>query len=144
MKSGIQRPRPRTGATLIELLLVLLLVLLLAAAALPGYQEHLRRGKRAEARIALLQAAHWLERRATESGGYPEQLPERLAATPTGSYLVGYRNTGAQDRGYTLTAQPQGRQRLDRCGALTLAHTGLRALAASDAPAALVAECWNR
>lgn len=139
--------RPATGVSLVELLTVLLVASLLAAFALPRYQEHLRAGRRAEARTGLMRAAQWLERHATERGRYPEDaaaLPARMAHVPSGAYRIAFLPGGSAGSGYTLTALPQGPQAADRCGAFTLAHTGLQGLAARGASPRLVAECWNR
>ena len=59
---------------MIELLWVLGIVGLLAQWALPLQVELLQRTRRNEARLALLQTAHWLERSAAVQGRYPELL----------------------------------------------------------------------
>ena len=61
----------QTGFTLIELLIALACVALLASLAWPSYQGLIWRSQRAQARAALLQAAHWLERAASANGSYP-------------------------------------------------------------------------
>jgi type IV pilus assembly protein PilE len=133
------------GFSLIELLIVLFIVGVLAALALPAYDEHIRRAHRAEARTGLLHAAHRLEREATAAGVYPSgALPESLAVLPSGRYRIERSTpTDAIDAAtrFRLRATPQGAQAQDKCGSLTLTHTGERGLANNTAS---VADCWNR
>ena len=139
--------RGAAGFTLVEALLVLTIAAVLAAVALPRYQEQVRRGRRAEARTALPQAAHWLEQVATTSGHYPQdpaQFPEVLRRVPSRSYDIGYRPDDRQGSGYTLTALPRDAQAGDKCGGYTLDHAGHRGLLSPSASDDLKAECWNR
>jgi type IV pilus assembly protein PilE len=145
-RAAANRP-PARGFTLIEVLVVLAIAAVLAAIALPRYQEQVRRGRRAEARTALLQAAHWLEQVATASGHYPQdvaQFPVALQQVPSRSYDIGYRPDDRQGSGYTLTALPRDAQAGDKCGGYTFDHTGLRGLLSPSASDDLKAECWNR
>lgn len=142
-----RRPANPAGFTLIEVLVALTIVAILAAVALPGYHESIRRGRRAEARVGLLQAAHWLERVATRTGSYlhdEADFPETLKGVPSQSYVIAFEASEAKGSGYTLTAIPRGAQVGDRCGGFTLDQTGLRGLASPSATEALKAECWNR
>ncbi len=139
--------RAAAGFTLIEALLVLTVAAVLAAIALPSYQEHVRRARRAEARTALMQAAHWLEQVATASGSYPQdvaQFPDALQRVPSHSYDIDYRPDDREGNGYTLTALPRDAQAGDKCGGYTFDHTGLRGLLSPSASDDLKAECWNR
>ncbi|MDM0072856.1 type IV pilin protein [Variovorax sp. J2P1-59] len=137
----------QAGFTLMEIILVVAIVAILAGLALPNFQEHLRRGKRSDARLGLLRAAHWLERAATAAGRYPvdaADFPDMLKSVPSGHYAIQFEPADAQGSGYTLTAIPQGDQAADRCGGFTLGQTGLRGLASASASDDLKAECWNR
>jgi type IV pilus assembly protein PilE len=134
----------RRGFTLIEVMIVVMVVAILAAIALPSYQEYMRRGRRAEARAALLQAAQWLERVATANGQYltaRTDFPLSLQAVPSDSYDIVLVSTSA--RAYTLEARPKNAQAGDKCGGFALTQSGERRLASTTAPA-LIAECWNR
>lgn len=146
-----QRPATaQRGVTLLELALVLALMAILSAIALPTYQDAVRRSHRAEARSALLQAAHWMERVATARGVYPvagedgDALPSALRTVPGGRYAVSLQTATAS--AYTLVAEPLGAQSNDRCGALTLDQAGVRdvILAGNRGSAELVAACWGR
>lgn len=135
-------PRKPMGFTLIEVMIVVAIVGILAAMAYPSYLEYIQRGRRAEARTALQQAAQWLERVATASGRYPavEGFPASMQSVPSGTYGIDYA-PNAMGATYTLTATPQGPQRKDKCGALTLAQDGQKGL---QDPTQKVEYCWNR
>ncbi|MBU3712984.1 MAG: prepilin-type N-terminal cleavage/methylation domain-containing protein, partial [Limnohabitans sp.] len=71
------KPAPR-GWTLLELLMALGLMGLCASLALPAYQAILQRSQRSQARVLLMQTAHWLERSAALQGSYPLVLPSSV------------------------------------------------------------------
>lgn len=123
-----------------ELLVVLTCIGLLAALALPSYRGWQQRGQRAQARVALLQAAHWLERSAAANGQYPaaDALPAPLRQ-PAGLHYGIVPVTTAQT--FTLSAEPQGTQADDACGILTLLHNGARDVRQASLPAST---CWQR
>src|SRR5688572_32857393 len=63
------------GFTLMELMIAVVVVGVLTAIALPSYQEHVRRAKRAEGKTALLKAAQLQERiYITGDPGVPNSL----------------------------------------------------------------------
>lgn len=137
--------RTQRGFTLIEMMIVVAVIGILTAIALPSYQEYLRRGRRAEARAGLLQAAQWLERLATANGQYlvkTTDFPAVLTTVPSTTYLISLSAT--QAAAYTLRATPQNAQSGDKCGGFTLTQSGLRSLTSTTASPELVAECWNR
>ena len=58
----------QSGFTLIELMVVVTVVALLAMIALPSYQNSVRKSRRTDARIALIELAQTLERCQTQFG----------------------------------------------------------------------------
>lgn len=133
-------PARAHGLTLIELLVVLACVGVLTSLALPSYRNWQQRGQRAQARIVLLQAAHWLERSAAANGAYPaaDTLPASLRQTDGLAYRIVPLTTA---QAFTLRAEPQGPQADDACGTLTLQHNGERGVQQASLPANI---CWQR
>ncbi len=135
---GNSHPR---GFTLIELLVVLAIVAILAAVAYPSYVNYIARGKRAEARAALLAAAQFMERHYSAQSKYADAvLPLRLKTAPPGAAdgEVNYRLTlVATDNDFTLTATPA---RDDVCGNLEITQTGVRTRTGSGLSDAA---CWK-
>ena len=131
---------PVQGFTLIDVLVTVACVAVLATFAWPSYQSLVWRGQRAQARTALLQAAHWFERAASANGSYP------LAADVPASVLQidgqHYKMTVTSSaQSYTLSATPLGTQAADTCGTLTLNHLGVRSVQGASQTAA---QCWSR
>jgi type IV pilus assembly protein PilE len=142
------------GHTLADLLVALAIVALLATVAVPSYRAQLERGRRAEARAALLaiaaaQEAHYLECRryasSLDAGSAPSCDPPRLrlpATTADGAYSIEVIDADASGWSARATARPSGLQARDRrCREIGLDSAGHRTARDADG-LSTDRECW--
>jgi type IV pilus assembly protein PilE len=131
--SGGQLRRSLSGFTLVEVLIVVVIVGILMSIALPSYQESLRKGRRADAKAGLLDAANRQERLMLDLSRYTTDLTELGFANPTMSPEKNYTLTadacaaGTTAPCYTLTATPVtgGAQAGDaKCATFSISSTG--------------------
>jgi type IV pilus assembly protein PilE len=129
------------GFTLIELLIVVVIVAVLAAIALPGYQEHVRKTRRTQAKTDMVEIAQKLEREFTLNrsyGGYDKTSFDQSPRTGDKYYDIAYTPDTLVDS-YTITATPYGSQASDtKCGTLSLGSNGVKT---ADGTLG-VAGCW--
>ena len=147
------RPAGR-GFTLIEAMVTLAIVGILASIAYPSYSSYAARGKRSDARSALLENAQYLEARFTSNGYYSSAKDNNTAPTlpvtsvPRNGSNTTYNITATvSNTAYTLTATPTGTMTGDKCKSYRMTETGAQSLwdgsqAVSDS--ALMADCWNK
>ena len=133
-------PQRSHGFTLIELLITLVCIALLTSLAGPSYQAWVLRSQRTQARVALLQAAHWLERSASANGSYPaaKDVPSSVLLIDGQHYQLSITSSAHT---YTLSATPLGAQTADACGTLVITHVGERSVQGASQSAA---QCWGR
>ncbi len=130
----VHAQRTASGFTLVELMVVVAIVGILAGIALPSYQEHVRRARRTDAQTALAELAQQMLRHYTIHQQYTgATLDHGIVGRVSTHYLVSFAEKASQS--YTLHAVPVGAQAADRCGTLSLNHTGARMAAHAD--------CWN-
>ena len=128
------------GFSLIELLIALVCMALLTSLAWPSYQGLVLRSQRAQARVSLLQAAHWMERAASANGSYPNvtDVPASVLQIDGQHYQLQLTSTAST---FTLSASPLGTQTSDVCGTLVVTHLGERSVQGASQSAA---QCWGR
>lgn len=149
MHRPVARRQALRGFTLTELMIAVGVVAILAAVAIPSYSAYVVRGKRAEAKTALMQAAQFMERIYSQSGCYGFTDAASCAAG-AGAAVTVPTTAGASDyavafsaapstlnnQGYTLAATPCGSTGANcttgstftdpACGTLTLDNAGAK------------------
>lgn len=131
------RKRDVGGFTLIELMIVVVVIAILGAIAYPSYQDHVRKGRRAQAKADLVEYAQLAERYHTARNSYVGfTVPSATSPRDgNGVYTIG----GAFNANtFTITATPIAGtdQTNDVCGTLSLDQAGVKS---SSGP---IATCW--
>lgn len=142
--AGQRKCHREQGFTLIELMIVVAIIGILAAVAYPSYAEYVRRGNRAVAQAALLEAQQFMERFYAANSRYTTDaagtisptLPARLSAVPNESPKYDLTLSDPAVSSYTLTATPRI---TDKCANLTINNTGVRGTSSSLS----VNDCWR-
>ena len=137
------------GFTLIEVMIVVVIVGILVAVALPGYQGSMQKGRRADAKAALLDVAGRQEQYMLDRGTYTDDMEDLgfdddPMDSEEGHYTVDATDcsggTSDLDRCYRLTATPKaGSPQVDdaRCTTIVLGSNGAKTATGSD-----VDSCW--
>ncbi len=148
MKALNRMGRRHHGFTLIELMIVVAIIAILAAIAYPSYVEQVRKGRRTDARNALLDLAARQERFMSTNNTYattPGNLGYGGAAFPvdvSSDGAVYYQITlNANATTFTATAAPVNAQSADKCGSYTLNELGVRGITGNNANVTSNA-CW--
>jgi type IV pilus assembly protein PilE len=141
------------GFTLIELMIVVVIVGLLAAIAYPGYQQYVKRGRRADAKAALTEMAQFMERYYSENNSYSAAALPVTVSPREGTPVYELKFGGACADGSTgVSISPQqdcflvqaipvanGLMDSDECGSFGIDNAGNKVVS-GDAGAA---QCWG-
>jgi type IV pilus assembly protein PilE len=107
------------GFTLIELMIVVLVIAVLAGLALSGYQQQVRKSRRAEAKQVLADLGLKQEKYRSNNSTYGTIAQIGGAATTTYYSICPVAATCTTSAtGYVLVAVPTGDQLKDSCGTL--------------------------
>jgi len=151
----IHPARRQAGFTLAELMIVVTIIGILAAFAYPSYQEFIRKGRRTEAKAALMENMQLFERHFSQVNSYFAAGTTTLWAnyktysgdSPTGAkYAVtAVACTGAANDGQCVQLQARPNAGFDDpvCGTLVLRSTNEKlAIVGSATTPSVVANCW--
>jgi type IV pilus assembly protein PilE len=144
-----------SGFTLIELMIVVAIISILSAIGFPSYLDYVMRGKRSEARSALMDAAARQERIYSDNNQYTSIIFDNDANTadlamtdPAACTAAGvqtetckYTLTTAatsSNQNFTVTATPTFTD--DECGVLTIDHTGAK----TEGGTGTIRTCWGK
>ncbi len=119
------------GFTLIELMIAVAIVSILAAVALPSYQQHVMKTRRALAKGCLIELGQHMERQYTTSMSYASATLPITSCTEdlVSSYTFAFGAGQPTATTYLINATPAGPQSGDtQCGTLGLTQNGTRSV----------------
>lgn len=122
---------------MIELLITVAVVAILAAIAVPSYEAHIRKSRRAEAQSHLMALASRQQQFLVDTRAYAATLAAvGLSAPPNvaSHYVLELDLPGGTPPTFTITARPQGGQAAEPCGTLSIDNAGAKTAAVSG--------CW--
>ncbi len=124
------------GFTLIELMIVMAILAILAAIAYPAYQDYIRKAKRSDAKIALVELQLAQEKLRTNCPFYAAEIQGTDACATTAADTDVAGSTTSPEQFYNLnivsssssaflaTATPTGTQAGDDCGTFAINQNG--------------------
>ncbi|MHC8441350.1 MAG: type IV pilin protein [Candidatus Eutrophobiaceae bacterium] len=133
------RARQARGFTLIELMITVAIIAIISSIAIPSYTEYVKRGKRAEARSALLEAAAKMERYYSDENRYESSFTVLgIEENTQNNYYRLSITLGATKQEFWLVAIPTI---LDKCGSYTFNNRGEKGNIDNTET---VKECWRK
>lgn len=123
---NFQSARGVSGFTLIEVMVVVAIIGIIASIALPSYNEHVRKTRRAAGGACALAVAQQMERFYTANMSYTGAVADTAICQDS---ALDYYNIGVNiptARTYTVSATPTGSHSGDACGVLGVNQAGTR------------------
>ena len=123
--------RKSQGFTVVELVIAIAIIGILAAIAIPSYQEHLKKGRRADAQQFLSQVAQKQQQYLMDARAYAGTLADLSmdTAIPSGVakfYDITMVAVAAAPPTFTVTAKPKSGTAQDGDGDLTINEQGTK------------------
>lgn len=141
------------GFTMVEIIISVLIIGILAAIAVPSYTSHLRKSRRSDAQIAVLDLASKMDQYYTENNTYSTATLTTIgasASSPQGYYALSIPSPTATTFTVTATIDTAKAQNGDTCKTFTINELGVKggtnasntALTTTTSPT--LNECWNQ
>lgn len=125
-RDGTPATPRQSGFSLIELMVVVGIIGLLASIALPTYNDHTRKTRRAAGGACALAAAQQMERYYTTQLTYVGGPTAFVCDSDALDYYT-ITTTGVAAKAFSVTATPKGKQAGDSCGTLSINQAGVKA-----------------
>ncbi len=122
------------GFSLIEVMIVVAIIAIIAAIALPSYNEHIRKTRRAAGGACAMAMAQQMERFYTANLTYVGAALDTTVCQDSALDFYTMGTSGVAARAYTVTATPTGSHTDPACGTLSVTQSG--------AKSPTTAGCW--